>query len=73
MLRFALVAALVLTLGAASAQSLPLPAASSCPVFPANNAWNQRVDTLPVATNSDSIIATIGAGTGLHPDFGSGL
>jgi len=30
------------------------------------------VDTLPVASNSDAIIATIGAGTGLHPDFGSG-
>ena len=41
-------------------------------MFPADNPWNQRVDTLPVASNSDAIIATIGAGTGLHPDFGSG-
>jgi hypothetical protein len=31
------------------------------------------VDTLPVAANSTTLIATIGAGTGLHPDFGSYL
>ena len=27
----------------------PLPGAPSCPVFPADNPWNQRVDRLPVA------------------------
>jgi hypothetical protein len=42
-------------------------------VFPADNPWNQRVDRLPVARGSARIIASIGAGTGLHPDFGSGL
>ena len=41
-------------------------------MFPADNPWNTRVDSLPVASNSDAIIATIGAATGLHPDFGSG-
>jgi hypothetical protein len=41
-------------------------------MFPADNPWNLRVDSLPVASNSDAIIASIGAGTGLHPDFGSG-
>jgi hypothetical protein len=30
----------------------PLPGAPVCPIFPANNAWNQRVDRLPVAKNS---------------------
>jgi hypothetical protein len=35
--------------------------------------WNKPVDTLPVATNSDAVIASIGTDTGLHPDFGSGL
>ena len=35
--------------------------------------WNKRVDTLPVAASSDAIIASIGADTGLHADFGSGL
>ena len=58
--------------GAASASALRLPAAPKCPIFPANNAWNQRVDRLPVAGNSAEIIASIGAHTGLHPDFGSG-
>jgi hypothetical protein len=42
-------------------------------VFPASNPWNQRVDKLPVATNSDAIIRAIGLDTGLHADFGSGL
>jgi hypothetical protein len=42
-------------------------------VFPASNPWNKRVDRLPVAQNSAAIIGSIGAGTGLHADFGSGL
>jgi hypothetical protein len=44
-----------------------------CPIFPRTNVWNKPVDTLPVAANSDAVIASIGADTGLHPDFGSGL
>ncbi|MDX6448395.1 MAG: hypothetical protein QOD08_858, partial [Gaiellaceae bacterium] len=27
----------------------PTPRLAGCPVFPATNAWNQRVDRLPVA------------------------
>jgi hypothetical protein len=57
---------------AASAAALRVPAAPTCPIFPANNAWNQRVDSLPVAADSAQIIASIGLSTGLHPDFGSG-
>ena len=56
----------------ASAAALRVPSAPACPVFPANNPWNQRVDTLPVAADSAQIIASIGGSTGLHPDFGSG-
>ncbi len=48
------------------------PRLAGCAVFPADNPWNSRVDSLPVASNSDAIVASIGAGTGLHPDFGSG-
>jgi hypothetical protein len=59
--------------GGASAHALRVPAAPRCPIFPASNAWNQRVDSLPVAANSAQLIASIGVGTGLHPDFGSGL
>jgi hypothetical protein len=60
-------------LGGSSAHALRMPGAPRCPVFPKSNAWNQRVDKLPVAANSDEIVASIGAGTGLHADFGSGL
>ena len=58
---------------AGSAGALRLPSAPACPIFPADNAWNQRVDTAPVAANSAQLIASIGVSTGLHPDFGSGL
>jgi hypothetical protein len=56
-----------------AAQALRVPSAPRCPVFPASNPWNKRVDRLPVAQNSGAIIGSIGAGTGLHADFGSGL
>ncbi|MFN2468968.1 MAG: hypothetical protein ABR521_12655 [Gaiellaceae bacterium] len=72
-LRILVVAAGALLLGAASAQSLRLPAAPGCPIFPADNPWNRKVDRLPVAANSKKVIAAIGAGGTLHPDFGSGL
>ena len=48
-----------------------LPSAPGCPVFPRSNVWNKRVDSLPVATDSTEMIDAIGAGVGLHPDFGS--
>ncbi len=46
--------------------------AIACAIFPADNIWNTPVDTLPVDANSAAYIATIGADTGVHPDFGSG-
>jgi hypothetical protein len=73
MRRLALVCALVLVLGGGSAQALRLPQAPGCPIFPASNPWNMRVDKLPVAADSAQLIASIGLDTGLHPDFGSGL
>ncbi len=48
------------------------PAIAGCPIFPADNVWNARADLLPVDPHSADYIATIGPGTGLHPDFGSG-
>jgi hypothetical protein len=45
----------------------------ACRVFPKNNPWNQRVDKLPVAGNSDAIVSSIGVSKGMHADFGSGL
>jgi len=44
----------------------------NCPVLPANNIWNAPVDTLPVLSNSASMVNTIGATRGFHADFGSG-
>ncbi len=67
----ALLAALIALPSLVSAHSLP--GAPSCPVFPADNPWNQRVDRLPVAKNSTRMIATIGLSDPVHPDFGSGL
>jgi hypothetical protein len=66
-------ALLALALGGSSAQALRMPAAPKCPIFPRTNAWNQRVDRLPVAQNSNEVVASIGAERGLHADFGSGL
>jgi hypothetical protein len=65
--------ALALSLGASSAQAAPLPGAPSCPVFPSDNWWNLRVDSLPAASNSAAIVSSIGSSVGLHADFGSGL
>src|SRR3954451_19279998 len=50
-----------------------LPHAKRCPVFPRSNAWNQRVDRLPVTSNSAAIVRAIGPGDPVHADFGSGL
>jgi hypothetical protein len=55
------------------ADGSPLPRADRCPLFPRSSHWNQRVDRLPVAQNSDAIVRSIGLDRYLHPDFGSGL
>jgi hypothetical protein len=48
------------------------PTVAGCPVFPADNVWNQRVDRLPVARNSAALIRSIGLDAHFHADFGSG-
>jgi hypothetical protein len=70
---------LVLTVAALAGSAIALssgsasPALGGCPVFPATNVWNQPVNTLPVALDSAQLIASIGIGSGVHADFGSGL
>jgi hypothetical protein len=49
------------------------PVIAGCQVFPADNIWNARVDTLPLHPNSDAYMATIGLTAEVHADFGSGL
>ncbi len=47
----------------------------SCPVFPADNAWNRDVSTLPVSSSSAQYlngIAALGGNQKLHADFGGG-
>jgi hypothetical protein len=63
---------LLLLLLAPTANAARLPGAPKCPVFPRDNAWNQRVDGLAPAPDSARIVASIGLEQGLHPDFGSG-
>lgn len=41
--------------------------------LPADNPWNLDISACPVDPDSANLIAKIGANTGLHPDFGSGL
>jgi hypothetical protein len=40
-------------------------------LFPADNAWNRDVSGEPVDPNSANLIASMGLGTSLHPDFGT--
>ena len=47
------------------------PRMSGCRVLPADNAFNQRVDRLPVARDSAPVIARIGLAAAVHADFGT--
>jgi len=66
-----LVAAALLmgTLPGPAAAAVTVPGAPACPVFPASNVWNRRVDRLPVHPDSARLRATIGLDAPLHPDF----
>jgi hypothetical protein len=72
-LRFGLVFVVLVTLLSNAAVAEAPPNVTGCTVLPADNIWNTPVDTLSVHPNSDSYITTIGADTGVHPDFGSGM
>jgi len=48
------------------------PILGGCQMFPADNVWNTRIDTLPIHAQSTAWINSIGRYTGLHMDFGSG-
>jgi hypothetical protein len=55
-----------------------VPQVAGCPVLPANNIWNVRVDALPVHPRSAAWVANVRAGGDgatrpFHMDFGSGL
>ncbi|HXQ37279.1 MAG TPA: hypothetical protein VN843_24935, partial [Anaerolineales bacterium] len=48
------------------------PSLAICPMFPANNVWNARVDSLVTHPMSDVWIDSIGRDESFHMDFGSG-
>ena len=50
----------------------PIPPLTACAILPSSNVWNKRVDGLPVAADSATMIAAIGVGSSLHPDFSNG-
>jgi hypothetical protein len=72
-MRLAVATVLATALLAPAAAAAPLPGAPDCPVFPASNVWNRRVDTLPLRKDSRPSVRSIGASLHLHADFGSGL
>jgi hypothetical protein len=71
--RTAATIALVLACVTAGAASAASPTVAGCPVFPADNVWNARVDALPVDPRSARYVASIGVDAGLKADFGAGL
>ena len=49
------------------------PTIGGCPIFPADNPWNTRIDdpqAYPVHPSSATYIASMSPGTHLHPDWG---
>src|SRR5579862_2179378 len=41
------------------------------PMFPSDHVWNVPVDSLPVDASSTAYVATIGAASAAHADFGT--
>src|SRR4051794_18374066 len=58
--------------GGGVANTLPGPSLGGCPMFPPTNAWNQKVTSLAVRSDSATLVANISSAgkTNLHPDFG---
>ncbi len=48
------------------------PTLDGCPMFPASNIWNRNIASLPVHSQSDQFVASLGVTDTLHPAFGSG-
>jgi len=67
--------ATIAALCAVTACQVPVPVtgAPNCPVTPSDSYWHANVTSLPVSSSSSTFIATEGASSSLHADFGSGL
>jgi hypothetical protein len=73
----AVAAACVLAVGSIGVVAARVPPTTGtrlgygCTVLPSTNVWNRRVDTLPVRSDSATLISRMGVARYLHPDFGS--
>ncbi len=47
------------------------PTLLGCPIFPSDNVWNARVDSLPLHPNSAVYVQSIGAASHGHAEFGA--
>jgi hypothetical protein len=56
----------------AAAPAAAAPSVGGCPLQPADNIWNARVDTLPLHARSSEYLNSIGLSHSLKADFGSG-
>ncbi len=54
--------------GSTSVNAHEVTGAPSCSIFPADNPWNQRVDALPVASGSSTLVSNMNFDS-LHADF----
>jgi hypothetical protein len=54
-----------------SRHAMRAAAEGGCPIFPADNAINEEVATLPESPNSRQYVESIGLSAHLHPDFGN--
>jgi hypothetical protein len=57
----------------APARAAAPPSIGGCQVFPGDNIWNARVDTLPHDNHSLAYVQSIGEDDTMHADFGSGI
>src|SRR3569623_381363 len=65
-----LIAAMALACLTGCGPTLP---GTSCPMFPADSHWHADVSHLPTLANSTSLVASVGTGSALKADFGSGV
>jgi hypothetical protein len=66
-------ACLAFALAAVSPAAQGVATIGGCPMFPADNYWNTRVDNLPLHSSSAAWVNSVGPSTRLHPDWSNVL
>lgn len=54
-----------------SFEQISVPFIAGCQILPSDNIWNTPIDTFPLHNNNSNYIASVGAATALHSDFGT--